>query len=147
MKRDDNKNVVREQLALFGSKPQIPLSENYFNRLKNLLQSNLDFHNQRSDYFSHNFHSFPAKFPPQLPKIFIEQLTDPFDIVLDPMAGSGTTIVEAFFSSRKGIGLDIDPLAAKISLAKITPLDKKKIAEYGAQIYRDAKNDFIKNKS
>ncbi|MBK7318006.1 DNA methyltransferase [Candidatus Villigracilis affinis] len=35
-------------------------------------------------------HSFPAKFPPQLPRKFILALTQPGDIVLDTMVGSGT---------------------------------------------------------
>jgi hypothetical protein len=37
-----------------------------------LSNSDLDFHDQGSHYSSHNFHSFPAKFPPQLPKAFKE---------------------------------------------------------------------------
>lgn len=62
--------------------------------LVSLLHQDLDFHDQDSGYASHNFHSFPAKFPPQLPRTFIQDLTDPGDVVLDPMVGSGTTIVE-----------------------------------------------------
>lgn len=34
------------------------------------------------------------------------------------MAGSGTTIVEALLLGRKGIGVDLDPLAVQIGLAK-----------------------------
>ena len=40
------------------------------------------------------------------------------DFVLDPMMGSGTTIVEALLEGRRGIGLDIDPLALRVSQAK-----------------------------
>ncbi len=78
-------------------------------RLKALLESDLDFHGEDSIYASHNFHSFAAKFPPQLPCIFIRGLTNPGDTVLDPMMGSGTTLVETLLEGRKGIGLDIDP--------------------------------------
>jgi len=59
----------------------------------------------------HRIHGFAAKFPPGLPRYFIERLTEPGDIVLDPMLGSGTTLVEAMLLNRKGIGIDIDPLA------------------------------------
>ena len=56
--------------------------------LEKLLSNDLDFHNSSCNYVSHNFHSFPAKFPPQLPQHFIQALTKPGDIVLDPMVGS-----------------------------------------------------------
>ena len=82
--------------ALLPSRPDLP----YEVRLKKLLVSDLDFHGKDSSYASHNFHSFPAKFPPQLPRKFIEWLTDPGDLVLDPMMGSGTTILEAFLLGR-----------------------------------------------
>ena len=39
-------------------------------RLAALLYEDLDFHERDSGYASHNFHSFPAKFPPQLPRKF-----------------------------------------------------------------------------
>lgn len=95
-------------------------------RLSHLLGQDLDFHSQASNYSSHNFHSFPAKFPPQLPRLFIEALTNPGDIVLDPMQGSGTTIVEALLSGRRAMGSDIDSLALLITTVKTTPLDPLK---------------------
>ena len=59
-----------------------------------------------------------AKFPPQLPYIFIDQLTEPGDVVLDAMMGSGTALVEAATLGRRGLGFDIDPLAVRINQAK-----------------------------
>ena len=38
------------------------------------------------------------------------------------MMGSGTTIVEALLEGRRGIGLDIDPLALRVSQAKTIPM-------------------------
>lgn len=102
-------------------------------RLLTLLASDLDFHDQDS-YGSHNFHAFPAKFPPQLPRKFILGLTQPGDVVLDPMMGSGTTIVEAVSLGRRAIGFDIDPLAARITRVKVTPLDHDAVAAAGRQI-------------
>lgn len=93
--------------------------------LKKLLMGDFDFHDQTSNYASHNFHSFPAKFPPQLPRKFIEELTSMGDVVLDPMVGSGTTVVEARLMGRKAIGFDIDPLALNIARVKTTPIEKK----------------------
>ncbi|MEW5829320.1 MAG: DNA methyltransferase [Chloroflexota bacterium] len=90
----------------------------YRDKLIALLGSDLDFHNQNNTYKSHNIHAFPAKFPPQLPRKFIHTLTEPHDLVLDPMMGSGTTLLEALLAQRNGIGFDIDPLALKISSVK-----------------------------
>lgn len=88
-----------------------------------LLSSDLDFHDRDSRYASHNFHSFPAKFPPQLPRKFIEALTRPdTDLVLDPMVGSGTTTLEAYLAGRPSKGFDIDPMALLISRTKVASL-------------------------
>lgn len=93
-------------------------------KLRSLLMSDLDFHNQASNYASHNFHSFPAKFPPQLPRKFILELTSVGDIVLDPMVGSGTTAVETFLLNRQVVGFDIDPLALQITRVKTSSINK-----------------------
>lgn len=106
----------------------------YLERLDALLSQDLDFHSQDSGYASHNFHSFPAKFPPQLPRKFIEGLTAPGDVVLDPMMGSGTTVLEAYLSGRHGVGFDIDPLALILTNAKVTPLNGRLVAQIGNEI-------------
>lgn len=107
-------------------------------RLVTLLNENLDFHDQDSGYASHNFHAFPAKFPPQLPRKFIQGLTAEEDVVLDPMMGSGTTIVEAYLAGRKAVGFDIDPLALRLAQSKVAPLDNNHVAELGATVLEKA---------
>lgn len=92
-------------------------------RLIHLLSGDLNYHGYDTSYASHDFHAFPAKFPPPLPEAFIRGLTVPGDTVLDPMMGSGTAIVEAFLGGRSSIGTDIDPLALLIATVKTTPLD------------------------
>ena len=54
-----------------GRKEQI----NARRSLANLLSTDFDFHQDASDYASHALHAFAAKFPPQLPRVFIEGLT------------------------------------------------------------------------
>ena len=49
----------------------------------------------------------PATFPVQLPSWFIELFTDPGDVVLDPFAGSGTTLAAAKELGRNSVGIDI----------------------------------------
>ncbi len=99
-----------------------------------LLSGDLDFHKADSGYSSHQFHSFPAKYPPQLPRKFIDGLTEPGETVLNPMMGSGTTLVEALLAERKPIGFDTDPLAIRIAKAKTMDLDKPKVLETGNAI-------------
>lgn len=112
----------------------------YKDTLIKLLESDLDFHDKDSGYSSHNFHSFPAKFPPQLPRKFIKGLTKSGDAVLDPMVGSGTTILEAFLNNRKGIGFDIDPLALNLANTKVTSLNTEKLIELKNIIIVNARN-------
>lgn len=50
----------------------------------------------------------PARFPESLPAFFIEFLTEPGDVVLDPFAGSGTTAFVAETLDRKWITCDLD---------------------------------------
>lgn len=55
--------------------------------------------------------SYRACFKPQLPHFFIENLTEPGDIIYDPFGGRGTTAIEAGLLSRKALSNDINPLS------------------------------------
>ncbi|MDX2043336.1 MAG: DNA methyltransferase [Acidobacteriota bacterium] len=116
-------------------------------RLQKLLRSDLNFHHEVSSELSHNFHSFPAKFPPQLPRMFIRELTGTGDSVLDPMMGSGTTLVEACVGNRSGIGFDIDPLAVLLTQVKLTPLaSAAQVAQRGLDIADRAEKSLLQNR-
>lgn len=108
-------------------------------RLAPLLAGELDFHGTNGKFSSHGWHPFPAKFPPQLPGLFIEELTRPGDLVLDPMMGSGTTLVEAARRERRAAGCDIDPLALLIAGAKLAPIPVVKAVEIGFGVIESAK--------
>jgi len=141
-------HALKRQLPLFSSDSPESSAPDFLihfhqisskrERLKALLESDLDFHGEDSIYASHNFHSFAAKFPPQLPRVFIHGLTNAGDIVLDPMMGSGTTIVEALLEGRKGMGLDIDPLALRLGYAKTITIDRNKLRELGNKVLKKA---------
>ncbi len=88
-----------------------------------MLNSDLDFANSNTQYSAHSLHAFAAKFPPQIPRVFITELARPGETVLDPMMGSGTAVLEALLLGRKPVGFDIDPLAVRIGRVKTTPLD------------------------
>ena len=103
-----------------------------------LLGEDLNFDNSDKRHCAHGWHSFPAKFPPQLPEFFISRLTQPGDVVLDPMMGSGTTLLESVRLGRRAIGCDIDPLALTITKAKLTPIKTAQIVQVGCRLLQAA---------
>ena len=107
-----------------------------------LLCMDLDFHGVSGAHATHGWHPFPAKFPPQLPSHFIEGLTAPGEVVLDPMFGSGTTILEAVRLGRSAVGCDIDPLARLVAEAKLAPLDSEQMLRIGHAVVEKARSDF-----
>ena len=111
--------------------------------LRGLLQADLDFHGANGRHSTHAWHPFPAKFPPQLPSYFIERLSEPGDVVLDPMFGSGTTVLEAVRLRRNAIGCDIDPLARLIAEAKLARLDSVAMLRVGRAVVEQAKRSFF----
>ncbi len=56
--------------------------------------------------------SYRACFKPQLPRFFIDWLTEKGDIVYDPFSGRGTTAIEAALLGRAVIANDINPLSS-----------------------------------
>lgn len=60
-----------------------------------------------------------AVFPRQLPEWFIKLFTQPGDTVLDPFAGSGTTLFIAQAMNRKAIGIEIVPEYVEAIEAKL----------------------------
>lgn len=60
-----------------------------------------------------------ATFPESLPDWFIRLFTEKGDVVLDPFAGSGTTLVAAMKLERESIGIEILPEYGKIIMERI----------------------------
>ena len=115
-------------------------------RLGSLLESDLGFHGTNGKFATHGWHPFPAKFPPQLPQFFIERLSERGHTVLDPMSGSGTTLVEAQRLGRRAIGCDIDPLARMIAAAKLTPVGPVEALKTGRALLERAQKDYWTNR-
>ncbi len=57
----------------------------------------------------------PAKFPETLAQEFIEFFTKRGQYVLDPMAGTGSTIVASLRSGRHSVGVELNPQYANIA--------------------------------
>lgn len=113
-------------------------TESAYRKLSALLRKDLDFGSSDSGYASHAIHPFAAKFPPQIPRLFIEELTQSGDSILDPMAGSGTAIVEGLLLRREVFGFDIDPLAVRLCTVKTTWLEPQELERKGLEIIEGA---------
>jgi hypothetical protein len=71
----------------------------------------------------HSLHevSYRACFKPSLPAFFIERLSKPGDLVLDPFMGRGTTALEASLRSRVPCGNDVNPLSEMLVRPRLSP--------------------------
>lgn len=80
---------------------------------------------------AHSLHevSYRACFKPQLPRFFIERLTQPGDVVYDPFMGRGTTLVEAALLGRVPFGNDINPLSVVMTRPRLSPPSLDEITE------------------
>ena len=72
---------------------------------------------------AHSLHevSYRACFKPQLPRFFIERLTEPGNLVLDPFTGRGTTLIESVLLNRRAVGNDVNPLSAMLVGPRVIP--------------------------
>ena len=57
----------------------------------------------------------PAKFPETLAQEFIEFFTKRGQVVLDPMTGTGSTLVAALRTGRHSYGIELNPVYAEIA--------------------------------
>lgn len=64
---------------------------------------------QRKGRYVPDSTAHPAKMLPAVAAHAIRQYTRPGDLVLDPMAGSGTTLVEAIDAGRRAVGVEYEP--------------------------------------
>lgn len=68
----------------------------------------------------------PAVFPEQLARDHILSWSNPGDVVLDPMCGSGTTLKMAHLEDRHYIGIDISPEYADVARERMKLVDNYK---------------------
>ncbi len=94
---------------------------------------------KHTQYLTHFFHHWTAKFIPQIPARAIEQYARPGDIVVDPFMGCGTTLVEAARLGHDAWGTDINPLAVRIARAKVAPIERAQLADYLAWLEKAAR--------
>ena len=79
----------------------------------------------------HRLHPYHGKFIPQLVEVLLDRYLAPGDRVLDPFAGSGTTLVQALESGLDATGMDIAAFNCLLMRVKTAPYD---LAELGEEL-------------
>ncbi len=109
--------LTRHFLICSGEPVRLPRHSS--TRLKSFFQRN----QFRTGYATHGLFPYRGKFHPQMIKGLINAMgLRPGDTVLDPMMGSGTTLIEARLMGIKSIGIDASPFCCFMVNAKLGAL-------------------------
>lgn len=71
----------------------------------------------------YHMHTYWSKKPPNAIRQYIQHYTQPGDIVLDPLCGSGTSALAALIEGRDAVAIDLSPIATFIAKHYCTPID------------------------
>lgn len=82
----------------------------------------------------------PARMLPDVAAYAITHLTRPGELVLDPMCGTGTTLVEALHHGRAAVGIDIEPEWTSIARQAIAHTHRTGVGGYAHVITADARS-------
>lgn len=85
--------------------------------------------------------SYRACFKPQLPRFFIERLTEPGERVYDPFMGRGTTPIETALLGRLPVGNDANPLSLVLTRPRLNPPTLDQVRARLAEIRLDDPDD------
>ena len=105
------------------------LSQTELTKIKHLGALDWELITTDTEYCTHGYHPYSAKYIPQIPNRLISTFSKKNDLVLDNFVGSGTTLVESKILGRNAIGVDINPLACLISKVKTTVIKKTALEE------------------
>ena len=82
----------------------------------------------------------PAKMLPAIAQRAIATYTRPGDLVLDPMAGIGSTLVEAVHLGRDALGVEYEPEWADLAKANLTYARSNGATGHGEVVCGDARH-------
>jgi SAM-dependent methyltransferase len=95
---------------------------------------------QRSGRYLPVSGTHPAKMTPAIAARAIGTYTDPGDLVVDPMCGIGTTLVEAVHAGRDAIGVEYEPRWAGLAQANLAHARAQGAAGSGEVACGDARH-------
>ncbi len=97
----------------------------------------------RGDWATH-VGNYRGNWSPYIPRNLILRYTAPGELVLDQMAGSGTTLVECKLLGRNAVGVDINPDAVMVARNRLdfsyAPLDADYVAPQVKTYVGDARS-------
>lgn len=110
-----------------------------FNNNGKMIFNIIDWEKDKQDGAHEKVH--PTQKPVSLLQKLIEIFTDPGDVVIDPVAGSGSTLIAATNLGRKGYGFEIKKEFYRPALSWIerTEQEKLEIEAHGYSVSRMAK--------
>jgi hypothetical protein len=90
----------------------------------------------------HRLHPYLGKFVPQLVETLLGRYVEPGGNVLDPFAGSGTTLVQSLESGHTAVGVDVAPVNCLLMQVKTEAYDLEVLRADLAQARAEAA-DFV----
>jgi len=94
---------------------------------------------QRRDRYLADSTAHPGKMLPAIAQNAIATYTAPGDLVLDPMCGIGTTLVEATHLNRQVLGVELEPRWAELATANLAHARKQGAPGRGTVTTGDAR--------
>lgn len=88
-----------------------------------------------------NVHPFPARMAANIPWEILSPHRGRLR-VLDPMAGSGTSLIVGRAAGHEAFGVDSDPLAVLISRVATADVQVRRLEERGLEVLRRASEPF-----
>ena len=116
----------------------MPPKRPFRNRLNDL--SHKEWLRFQKSWFVHNppprqrqARRHPAKFPETLAQEFVEFFTKRGQRVLDPMVGTGSTLVACLRSGRNSVGIELNPTYARLAQQTVAE-EREQLGEQAAEL-------------
>jgi DNA methylase len=94
---------------------------------------------QRKGRYVADATAHPAKMLPAVAAHAIDHYTQPGDLVLDPMCGIGTTLVEAVHAGRRAVGIEYEPHWVDVARANLALAHTAGVEHDGRVFHGDAR--------